>query len=73
MPLQCVKRVLDVLDSEECKDAFGLIVKNSEDLREKFLSFMMDSEDLTKPAFLMSVSKNIANTLCRTDYVSFPD
>lgn len=70
MPLQCVKRVLDILEAEDCKDAFGLIVKNSEDMREKFVSFMMDCEDITKSAFLTSMSKSIANTSCRTDYVS---
>lgn len=70
MPIQCVKRVLNILDAEDCKDAFGLIVKSSEDLKEKFLSFMLDSEDITKSVFLTSVSKSIANTMCRTDYVS---
>ena len=70
LPIQCVKRVLNIIDAEDCKDAFGLIVKNSEDMRDKLLSFMLDSDDITKSAFLTSVTKSIANTMCRTDCVS---
>ncbi|WAR28839.1 ECT2-like protein [Mya arenaria] len=68
LPLQCVRKVLDILETDECKDAFGLIVKNTEDMKEKLYSFMMDSEDVTKSSMVSSVAKSIANTLCRTDY-----
>ena len=69
--LQCVKRVLDIVETEECKCAFGLIVKNSEDMKEKLLTFMIDDEEPEKGQFLTLVAKGVANTLCRTDSVSF--
>ncbi|XP_052217057.1 protein ECT2-like isoform X1 [Dreissena polymorpha] len=70
LPLQCVKKVLDILEAKDCKDAFGLIVKNTEDMKDKFYSFMMDSEDVSKSTLITSVAKSIANTVCRTDYES---
>lgn len=68
--LQCVKRVLDIVESENCKDAFGFIVKNAGDMKEKLFTFMIDSDEMDKASFMTHVSKSIANTVCRTDYVS---
>ena len=68
--LQCVKRVLDIVESENCKDAFGLIVKNSGEMKEKLFTFMIDAEETDKSSFITQVSRSIANTLCRTDHVS---
>jgi hypothetical protein len=62
--------VLDIVESENCKDAFGLIVKNSGEMKEKLFTFMIDTEDMDKTNFITQVSRSIANTLCRTDHVS---
>ena len=62
--------MLDFTETDECKEAFGFIVKNAGEMKEKFLPFMLDSDDVQKKDFITSVSKNIANTLCRTDCVS---
>ena len=62
--------MLDFTETEECKDAFGFIVKNAVEMKEKFLPFMLDSDEVEKKDFITNVSKNIANTLCRTDCVS---
>lgn len=70
LQLQCVKRVLDIVETENCKDAFGLIVKNSAELKEKLFTFMLDTEEMEKNLLITQVSKSIANTLCRTDHVS---
>ncbi|XP_045200186.2 protein ECT2-like isoform X2 [Mercenaria mercenaria] len=70
IPLQCVKRVLDIVETENCKDAFGLIVKNSGEMKEKLFTFMLDTEEMDKNNFITQVSKSIANTLCRTDHDS---
>jgi len=69
LPLQCVRKVLDMAEAEDCHEAFGLIVKSTEDLREKLYSFMMDGEEDMKSNAVTSLAKSIANTVCRTDYV----
>ncbi|KAL4219754.1 Protein T2 [Mactra antiquata] len=66
--LQCLKRVLDIVESETCKDAFGFIVKNAGDMKEKLFTFMIDTDEIDKSSFMTHVSKSIANTVCRTDY-----
>ena len=68
--LQSIRRVLDFTETEDCRSAFGLIVKNAADKKETFLSFMIDSEDMEKKEFIIMLAKNIANTLCRADCVS---
>ena len=45
-------------------------MKNAAEMKEKFLPFMLDSDEVQKKDFITAVSKNIANTLCRTDCVS---
>ena len=62
--------MLDFTETEECRSAFGLIVKNAAEKKETFLPFMIDSEDVEKKDFIISLAKNIANTMCRADCVS---
>ena len=70
LQLQSIRRVLDFVETEDCKGAFGLIVKNAAEMKETFLSFMIDSEETEKKDFITAMSRNIANTLCRADCVS---
>ncbi|KAL3848234.1 hypothetical protein ACJMK2_019105 [Sinanodonta woodiana] len=67
--LPCVKRVLNIVESEECQGAFGLICKNSLEMKEKLYAFMLDGEEPSaKLNFITTVSKTLANMICRTDY-----
>ncbi|XP_064615176.1 protein ECT2-like [Liolophura sinensis] len=68
MPLTSVKRVLNVVESDECRNAFALICRNNSEFKEKLYSFTIDCDETKKMDFLTALSKNMANTMCRADY-----
>lgn len=49
--------------------AFGLIYREKGQANEKLLAFMMDAGDMCKSDMLTELCKNIANAVCRTDFV----
>lgn len=54
----------------ECRNAFALICRNNSEFKEKLYSFTIDCDETKKIDFLTALSKNMANTMCRADYVS---
>lgn len=50
-----------------CQNAFGLICNNGD--KDEWYAFKMDC-DILKSDFQMLLCRSIADTLCRTDYVS---
>ncbi|ESO86405.1 hypothetical protein LOTGIDRAFT_61738, partial [Lottia gigantea] len=68
LPLSSIKRVLDVAESEDCRCAFAFISRNNSEFKDKLYSFMLESEEVNKSEMLTSLSKCLANTLCRPDY-----
>ncbi|CAG2221449.1 ARHGEF31 [Mytilus edulis] len=73
IPLPTIKRVLDCNETEDCRNAFGLICKSTfryEGTSSKLYSFMVDSEETTKKEFVTSVGKSIVNLNCVSDYDS---
>ena len=65
--LSSVRRVVDLIDGEECRDCFCLIVRTNEDFKESMYVFQMVSDDISKEEFLKSLCRNIANTMYRQD------
>ena len=50
---------------------FSLLCRKVTDTREKLFTFQIqDTENVDKSEFMNSLAKNIANSFCRTDYVS---
>ncbi|XP_041358738.1 protein ECT2-like [Gigantopelta aegis] len=68
MSLTTIKRVLNVIESDDCRGVFAFITRNNMELKEKLYSFMLDMEDVSKTDKLRDLCKHLANTLCRTDY-----
>ncbi|VEN56703.1 unnamed protein product [Callosobruchus maculatus] len=71
MPLNTIKRVIDVTEAEGCHKVFSLVCRNNEDLKERLHSFAMVDEDSDKVAFLKTLTRTMANNACTADAEKF--
>ncbi|XP_023015311.2 epithelial cell transforming 2 pebble isoform X3 [Leptinotarsa decemlineata] len=70
MALNTIKRVIDIKETEECQKVFSLVCRNNDDMKERLYSFAMD-EDADKPAFLKTLTRQMANNACTADADKF--
>lgn len=78
MPLSQIKKVLDVRETEDCHNAFALLVRPPTEQANVLLSFQMTSEELPKADWLKMLCRHVANTICKADaenliYVADPE
>lgn len=71
IPLSHIKRVLDIIETEECKQVFALICRSSEEMKEKFYTFVLIGTEVNKLQYLRVLCQHIATTVCRPDVDSF--
>lgn len=71
MPLNAIKRVIDIKETEDCQKVFSIVFRNNEELKERLFSFVMADEDADKAAFLKTLVRQMANNACTADAVSF--
>ncbi|XP_072474558.1 protein ECT2 isoform X1 [Notamacropus eugenii] len=67
MPLSQIKKVLDIKETEDCHNAFALLVRPPTEQANILLSFQMTSEDLPKDTWLKMLCRHVANTICKAD------
>ncbi|XP_050978387.1 protein ECT2 isoform X3 [Labeo rohita] len=67
MPLSQIRRVLDIQDTEECQNAFALVVRPPTEQENLLFSFQLTAEDTLKSAWLKTLCRQVANTICRAD------
>ncbi|XP_036611776.1 protein ECT2 [Trichosurus vulpecula] len=67
MPLSQIKKVLDIKETEDCHNAFALLVRPPTEQTNVLLSFQMTSEDLPKDTWLKMLCRHVANTICKAD------
>ncbi|XP_043850964.1 protein ECT2 isoform X2 [Dromiciops gliroides] len=67
MPLSQIKKVLDIKETEDCRNAFALLVRPPTEQANVLLSFQMTSEDLPKDKWLKMLCRHVANTICKAD------
>ncbi|XP_061832048.1 protein ECT2 isoform X1 [Nerophis lumbriciformis] len=67
MPLSQIRRVLDLQDTEECVNAFALVVRPPTEQENMLFSFQLVGEDTVKSAWLLTLCRHVANTICRAD------
>ncbi|KAL2089723.1 hypothetical protein ACEWY4_014411 [Coilia grayii] len=67
MPLSQIRRVLDLQDTEECQNAFALVVRPPTEQGNLLFSFQLTAEDTQKAAWLKTLCRQVANTICRAD------
>ncbi|XP_066203614.1 protein ECT2 isoform X7 [Saccopteryx leptura] len=78
MPLSQIKKVLDIRETEDCHNAFALLVRPPTEQANVLLSFQMTSEELPKEKWLKMLCRHVANTICKADaenliYTADPD
>uniref|UniRef100_A0A3B4BD08 Uncharacterized protein n=1 Tax=Periophthalmus magnuspinnatus TaxID=409849 RepID=A0A3B4BD08_9GOBI len=67
MPLSQIRRVLDLQDTEDCVSAFALVVRPPTEQENLLFSFQLTGEDTVKSAWLRTLCRQVANTICKTD------
>uniref|UniRef100_A0A671Q423 Protein ECT2-like n=1 Tax=Sinocyclocheilus anshuiensis TaxID=1608454 RepID=A0A671Q423_9TELE len=67
MPLSQIRRVLDIQDTEECRNAFALVVRPPTEQENLLFSFQLTAEDTLKSTWLKTLCRQVANTICRAD------
>ncbi|KAL1022457.1 hypothetical protein UPYG_G00027870 [Umbra pygmaea] len=67
MPLSQIRRVLDLQDTDECHNAFALVVRPPTEQENLLFSFRLTTEDTDKSAWLKMLCRHVANTICKAD------
>ncbi|KAJ8356951.1 hypothetical protein SKAU_G00197450 [Synaphobranchus kaupii] len=67
MPLSQIRRVLDLRETEECRNAFALLVHLPTEQDNQLFSFQLAAEDTAKAAWLKTLCRQVANTICKAD------
>ncbi|TSK53621.1 Protein ECT2 [Bagarius yarrelli] len=67
MPLSQIRRVLDLRDTEDCQNAFALVVRPPTEQENLLFSFQLTAEDALKTTWLKTLCRQVANTICRAD------
>ncbi|KAM6161197.1 protein ECT2 isoform 7-T7 [Erethizon dorsatum] len=67
MPLSQIKKVLDIRETEDCHNAFALLVRPPTEQANVLLSFQMTSDELPKDSWLKMLCRHVANTICKAD------
>ncbi|XP_076134011.1 protein ECT2 isoform X2 [Alosa pseudoharengus] len=67
MPLSQIRRVLDLQETEECQNAFALVVRPPTEQENLLFSFQLTAEDTHKSVWLKTLCRQVANTICRAD------
>ncbi|XP_023272299.1 protein ECT2 isoform X2 [Seriola lalandi dorsalis] len=67
MPLSQIRRVLDLQDTEECVNAFALVVRPPTEQENLLFSFQLAGEETVKSDWLRTLCRHVANTICRAD------
>uniref|UniRef100_A0A8D2I892 Protein ECT2 n=1 Tax=Urocitellus parryii TaxID=9999 RepID=A0A8D2I892_UROPR len=70
MPLSQIKKVLDIRETEDCHNAFALLVRPPTEQANVLLSFQMTSDELPKENWLKMLCRHVANTICKADAVN---
>ncbi|XP_064186040.1 protein ECT2 isoform X1 [Anguilla rostrata] len=67
MPLSQIRRVLDLRDTEDCRNAFALVVHPPTEQENLLFSFQLVAEDAGKAAWLKTLCRHVADTICKAD------
>ncbi|XP_015216107.1 protein ECT2 isoform X1 [Lepisosteus oculatus] len=67
MPLSQIRKVLDLRETEDCCNAFALVVHPPTEQDNLLFSFQMTGEEIVKAEWLKMLCRHIANTICKAD------
>ncbi|XP_029472616.1 protein ECT2 isoform X5 [Rhinatrema bivittatum] len=67
MPLSQIKKVLDIRETEDCHNAFALVVRPPTEQTNQLFSFQLTTEEIPKVDWLKMLCRHVANTICKAD------
>nr|XP_033815183.1 protein ECT2 isoform X2 [Geotrypetes seraphini] len=67
MPLSQIKKVLDIRETEDCHNAFALVVRPPTEQSNQLFSFQLTTEEIPKVDWLKMLCRHVANTICKAD------
>ncbi|XP_071798925.1 protein ECT2-like [Asterias amurensis] len=74
VPLSHIRRILDVQETEECKNTFAILCKppmDTTDRLDRLYLFTLIREEPSKEAWLKTLCKHMADVTCKTDADNF--
>ncbi|XP_020288893.1 protein ECT2-like isoform X5 [Pseudomyrmex gracilis] len=60
LSLTSIRKVVDIRETDECQKVFALVVRNTQELKEKLLSFVIIDEEVNKAQYLETLCKQMA-------------
>ncbi|XP_050428640.1 protein ECT2 isoform X3 [Adelges cooleyi] len=67
MPLNIIKQVIDIKETDDCRNAFSLMIIDNHDFQERLYTFTLTGSNCNnnnKNLFLKNISQQVANTNC---------
>ncbi|XP_046392945.1 protein ECT2 isoform X2 [Ischnura elegans] len=71
IPLSSVRKVVDIKETEDCRNVFALMCRSNQEMKERLFSFTIVEEETQKGTFLKTLCRQLANTVCRADAENF--
>lgn len=83
MPLCHIKRVVDIKETDDCRNVFALICRSAQDVKERLYSFTLvfreneapsssaTGDNGSKITFLRTLCRQMATTICKPDLETF--
>ncbi|XP_071034057.1 protein ECT2 [Parasteatoda tepidariorum] len=66
IPLSHIKRVVDITETDDCKNIFAIVLWSTKELKELLYAFELQ-DDIDKGTFLRTFCRQIANSVCKAD------
>ncbi|XP_024892495.1 protein ECT2-like isoform X7 [Temnothorax curvispinosus] len=60
LSLSTIKKVVDIRETDECHKVFALVVRSTQDQKEKFFSFIITDEEVNKTNYLQTLCRQMA-------------
>ncbi|XP_011689505.1 PREDICTED: protein ECT2 isoform X6 [Wasmannia auropunctata] len=60
LSLSTIRKVVDIRETDECHKVFALVVRGTQELKEKFFSFVITDEEVNKTNYLQTLCRQMA-------------
>ncbi|XP_011644444.1 protein ECT2 isoform X4 [Pogonomyrmex barbatus] len=63
LSLSTIRKVVDIRETDGCHKLFALVVRGTQELKEKFFSFIITDEEVNKTNYLQTLCRQMALTI----------
>ncbi|XP_025992198.1 protein ECT2 isoform X5 [Solenopsis invicta] len=60
LSLSTIRKVVDIRETDQCHKVFALVVRGTQELKEKFFSFIITDEEVNKTNYLQTLCRQMA-------------